>query len=415
MSEEPPGTDHSAAASVLGYLHQTRWGLLELLRARTTDPDRSLTLEMHDDIAWEQDGEPSALKQLKLHVSTLRNLTDASDDMWRTLRVWMDNGRPRDPYGPTLTLITNSSAGAGSAAALLRDNADRDVSGAVKLLENAARDYKAKETLKAREQFLKLTPAEQATFVGRIYVADQSEDMDGVDLEVAERLRPGAPTEQFDTYMDLVWAWWARTSIEMLKGRRGPVKVAEVLTALERIRDQFTRDNLPILVEDDEIDIKAVVLQHDGRPYVRQLEILELVPRQLHNAILDYQRAYLQDTRWLDVHLVDTTNWRNLRNDYWMSGGEHSTICAPSYLKVLVRAISAKPVGTFCTRWASQRSPLEIGFRIRFTHGVSGTSWPTFERSAGTPILRNISPVSCLQAYRASADSGIAAGLHLSN
>lgn len=305
MSEEPPGTDHSAAASVLGYLHQTRWGLLELLRARTTDPDRSLTLEMHDDIAWEQDGEPSALKQLKLHVSTLRNLTDASDDMWRTLRVWMDNGRPRDPYGPTLTLITNSSAGAGSAAALLRDNADRDVSGAVKLLENAARDYKAKETLKAREQFLKLTPAEQATFVGRIYVADQSEDMDGVDLEVAERLRPGAPTEQFDTYMDLVWAWWARTSIEMLKGRRGPVKVAEVLTALERIRDQFTRDNLPILVEDDEIDIKAVVLQHDGRPYVRQLEILELVPRQLHNAILDYQRAYLQDTRWLDVHLVD--------------------------------------------------------------------------------------------------------------
>lgn len=305
MSDEPPGTDHSAASSVLGYLHQTRWGLLELLRARTTDPDRSLTLEMHDDIAWEQNGEPSALKQLKLHVSSVRNLTDASDDMWRTLRVWMDNGRPRDPYGPTLTLITNSRAGASSAAALLRDNADRDVSGAVKLLESTARASEAEKTLKAREQFLKLTPAEQATFVGRIYVADQSVDMDGVDLEVAERLRPGAPIEQFDTYMDLVWAWWANTSIEMLKGRRPPVKVAQVLTALERIRDQFSRDNLPVLVDDDEIDIKTVVLQHDGRPYVRQLEILELVPRQLHNAILDYQRAYLQDTRWLDVHLVD--------------------------------------------------------------------------------------------------------------
>ena len=38
------GHDHSAAASVLGYLHQTRWGLLELLRSRTTDPGRSLTL-----------------------------------------------------------------------------------------------------------------------------------------------------------------------------------------------------------------------------------------------------------------------------------------------------------------------------------------------------------------------------------
>jgi hypothetical protein len=304
MSEAASDTDHSAAASVLGYLHQTRWGLLELLRARTTDPGRSLTLEMHDDIAWEQGGTPAELKQLKLHVSALRNLTDASDDMWRTLRVWMDNGRPGDPYGPILTLVTNSSAGAGSAAFLLRDTG-RDVTTALAQLENTARDSTSKETRAAREQFLKLTPTERVAFVGRIYIADQSADIDGVNHEVAERLRPGAPIEQFDTYLDLVWAWWTGTSIAMLKRDRGPVPVEEMLTVLERIRDQFTLDNLPLLVDVDEIDVNAVLLQDEGRPYVHQLKILEVLPRQLQKAILDYQQAYLQDTRWLNVHLVD--------------------------------------------------------------------------------------------------------------
>lgn len=224
--EEPPAADHSAAASVLGYLHQTRWGLLELLRSPSTNPDQTLSLEMHDDVAWEIEGTPADLKQLKLHVNSVRNLTNASDDMWRTLRVWMDNGRPGDPYGPTLTLITNSTAGEGSAASLLRDNG-RDTGAALAILESTATTSTAEATAESRRRFLALSPSERSTFVDRIRIADQSPDLDGVDEEVAARLRPGAPTEQFDTYMDLVWAWWGRTSLSMLSGRRPPVSVAE--------------------------------------------------------------------------------------------------------------------------------------------------------------------------------------------
>jgi hypothetical protein len=299
-----PAADHSAAASVLGYLHQTRWGLLELLRSPATKPDQRLSLEMHDDVAWEVEGTPTELKQLKLHVNSVRNLTNASDDMWRTLRVWMDDGRPGDPYGPILTLVTNSTAGEGSAAALLRHDG-RDPVAALAILENTATNSTADETAKSRQRFLALSPAERATFVNRIHVADQSPDLAGVDEEVASRLRPGAPTEQFNTYMDLVWAWWTRTSLALLKGGRPPVSVAEMRTALETIRDQFTLDNLPSLVEVDEVDIATALLQHDSRTFVHQLRLLEMKPRQLQKAILDYQRAYLQETRWLDVHLVD--------------------------------------------------------------------------------------------------------------
>lgn len=305
MTEVEPSTaDHSATASVLGYLHQTRWGLLELLRSPATSPDQKLSLEMHDDVAWEVEGTPTELKQLKLHVKSVRKLTNASDDMWRTLRVWMDEGRPGDPYGPILTLITNSTAGEGSAAALLRNN-ERDPAAALAILEETAAKSTAEVTSKARQRFLALSPAERATFVERIHVVDQSPDIDGVGEEVASRLRPGAPTEQFDTYIDLVWAWWTRTSLALLKGVRPPVSVAEMRTALENTRDQFTLDNLPSLVEIDEVDLESALLQHDTRTFVYQLRLLELKPRQLQKAILDYQRAYLQETRWLDVHLVD--------------------------------------------------------------------------------------------------------------
>jgi len=303
---EPPTADHSATASVLGYLHQTRWGLLELLRSPATNPDQRLSLEMHDDVAWQVEGAPAELKQLKLHVNSVRNLTNASDDLWRTLRVWMDNGRPGDPYGPILTLITNSTAGEGSAASLLRD-VGRDAGSALAILENTATTSTAEATAESRRRFLALSLADRAAFVDRIRIADQSPDLDGVEEEVAARLRPGAPTEQFDTYMDLVWAWWGRTSLAMLSGKRPPVSVAEMRTALEGIRDQFSLDNLPSLVEIDDVDVdvETALLQHDNRTFVQQLRLLEVKPRQLQKAILDYQRAYLQETRWLDVYLVD--------------------------------------------------------------------------------------------------------------
>ncbi|WP_051048269.1 ABC-three component system protein [Rhodococcus sp. AW25M09] len=259
-------------------------------------------MEMFDDIAWDQDGTPTELKQLKLHVSALRNLTDASDDMWRTLRVWMDAGRAGDVYGPVFTLVTNSTAGSGSAASHLRVS-DRDVTSALARLEKTARDSTAEGTKASREQFLRLDPTERATFVGRIYIADQSADLDGVEDEVAALLRPGAPTDQFSTYLDQVWGWWGRTAIDMLKGARPAMSVTEMLVALERIRDQYTRDNLPSLIEAEDIDPAS--LQHEHRMYVRQLTLLDLAPRPLNRAIIDYQRAYLQETRWLDIHLVD--------------------------------------------------------------------------------------------------------------
>jgi hypothetical protein len=110
----------------LGYRYQTTWALLELLRRAPGRPDASISLEMHDDVAWDADGSPEELLSLKHHVNTTRNLADGSDDLWRTLRVWMDTANPGDPHGHTLTLVTTASAAAGSILAVGGKRSSRD-------------------------------------------------------------------------------------------------------------------------------------------------------------------------------------------------------------------------------------------------------------------------------------------------
>lgn len=296
---------HSAAASILGYAYQVKSGLLELIRAAATRPDMLLSLEMYDDIAWENLTGLLALKQYKLHQKAEGHLGNSSDDLWRTLGVWLDRPAPADPLGPELWMVTTAIASDGSAAAMLRVGADRRPADAVAVLEKRAEHSKRKATAKARKQFLDLTDAERAVFVSRIFIADGSGDLDTVEDEVANRLRPGAPYEHLDTYLEQVWGWWGRESQRYLQGQRPPIGVQEVLLALDRIRDQFTSDNLPPMVDRAEVDIDKVMTEHADRLYVHQLRRIGVEGRPLTRAVMDYERAYLQATRWVERNLVD--------------------------------------------------------------------------------------------------------------
>jgi len=111
---------HDASASALGYLHQVLWGLVELLRTGPTRPDHGLMLEEHDDVSWAAKGEPTELLQLKHHTGSAGNLSDKSVDLWKSIKVWLDDPRFIAVDGPTLCLITTADAPEGSAASKLR-------------------------------------------------------------------------------------------------------------------------------------------------------------------------------------------------------------------------------------------------------------------------------------------------------
>jgi hypothetical protein len=316
------GVDHGAAASAIGYLYQTNWALLELLRRASTRPDQALTLERHDDVSWDQSGTATELLQLKHHISRQGGLGDASPDLWRTLRVWMDHARPGDTAGPLLVLVTTASASIGSAAALLRDDAARRPEEARTLLEHAAGKSENRDTEKSRAQFLALSSAERQVFLSRTYVSDGAAAITDLDAAVRQQLWSTLPTEPMhaDTYMELVWQWWARVSLDILSKRRPSVDVSEAKAQLAHIRDMFTAETLPTLIELEHVDEEEAVALHSNRPFVHQMRWVNLGPQNLIRSIVDYHRAVTQTTDWLDRDLVgvaELTRFEMNLKDEW--------------------------------------------------------------------------------------------------
>jgi hypothetical protein len=142
------GTSHTAAPAALGYIYQCRWPLLALLRDSGDRPDCQITLELYDDVAWDDNGTPTELLQVKHHINSARGLGDKDIDWWRTIQVWMDLHDPADGAGPKLAMVTTQLAPEGSAAAALRPSA-RDAGLALQRLETAARDSRAEVTCAA--------------------------------------------------------------------------------------------------------------------------------------------------------------------------------------------------------------------------------------------------------------------------
>jgi hypothetical protein len=202
---------HSAAASALGYLFQSQWPLLELVRGSADRPDGTISVELHDDVAWEQDGTPTELLQLKHHPRSIRLLGDKDGDLWRTIRAWMDIHQPGDPNGPTLTMVTTQMAAEGSAAAALRPHT-HNPQAAMRLLDAAARESTAQASRETRERFLALSDAERGIFVQRMFVLDQSPTIE--DLDAALRISIASADEELERLLKsagLVGRWLAKT------------------------------------------------------------------------------------------------------------------------------------------------------------------------------------------------------------
>lgn len=293
---------HEASASALGYLFQAQFALLELLRGQEERPDGAISLELHDDVAWEQDGRPIDLLQVKHHIRSVRTLGDKDDDVWRTIQSWMDTHAPGDENGPSLTLVTTQRARPGTAMAALKVPAPAPAE-ALKLLTTAAKESTAKETKGARASFLNLPPAQRAVFVRRMRVIDGTPSIDDVDAQVRVKLRAALPDGHADSFMKQLWAWWYEQTVEMLQKRHTSVSVNRLMQRISRIRDDYTSDRLPTLVEREDFPAEAEAELSDAR-FVHQLRWVG-AGRQLNKAMVDYYRAYTQTVAWLEDDLVD--------------------------------------------------------------------------------------------------------------
>ena len=164
----------SAADSALGYLYQVRVGLLWALRRLKIDDDFVISLETLDDVTFEtRGGKPEELLQTKHHRNCEAKLTDASEDLWKSLRVWFEGHLSRNiPPGTALHLLTTAKAPSASVAAYLRSDDSRDVNGALKALESTAQSSTSKTNAPAYAAFLGTSTEDRKKLLDSVVVID---------------------------------------------------------------------------------------------------------------------------------------------------------------------------------------------------------------------------------------------------
>lgn len=368
---------HSAAASAAGYLYQVRWALVNLLREGRTRPDQVISLEMHDDVAWEDPvGSATELLQTKLHAKTTAGLADKDTDIWKTLLIWLKRDDAVDQHGPELALVTTSTAQPGTAAYALRpDPATRDVAAAVNSLTKAAEDSDSTATEKGRNLFRDLTKAEKTTFLNRVRVLDQSlalEDLDeAVRQELAWALPPAEKAQ--DRFVAELWRWWDGMTVGMLRGQRSGVAVSNLRTFVQELRDQYGPDSLRTTVLKADVSDEAIERHSTGR-FVDQMVAVRYAPRNLRLAVIDYYRAVTQETEWLSDDLVGLhelqafeenlrDEWERAFNDMVDDLSDASGIYDPETVDAVVKQKAGKDL------LRALLSSTEVTLRQHYTDG----------------------------------------------
>lgn len=298
----------SAIDPALGYLYQVRSALLWSLQRLKSGSEFLVSVEAIDDVAFQNIGGDSAtLLQTKHHRSSKASLSDASPDLWKTLRIWFE-GDPLEPIQAEteLILVTTSTAPDGSAAAFLRSSA-RNVEKAAERLRSAALSSGNQELKKAYQAFLKASTARQIDVLRRVVIIDAAPTIADLDPLLATEIYWAAGREHHSAFLERLEGWWLRRVLRQLNDlsteRIGSPEIEEKMTEL---REQFKRESLPVdedlvlLTLDD-----ATASAHSGDIFVRQLEIINIGRQRIAAAIRDYYKAFEQRSRWARDGLVD--------------------------------------------------------------------------------------------------------------
>lgn len=349
--------DFSAKESGLGYLYQTRYALLLLLDG---PEERELVLEGLDDIVLGQDGAPLDLLQTK-HNCVPARLTDASPQLWKTLRVWsthVKSGRVQLPP-TTLSLITTAVAPVDSAASLLRPGRRRDCAAALDKLKEVAGKSDNNELKAAFTAFDSLTPENQLQLVEAVQVLDGSPDISDVGIQIRDRIRAAVDRQHRDALYERLEGWWFGKVVDQLRSKDpAPLAGFEVYDKLRSIAEQFGPNALPI----DYLDAKpdSIDPQTDNRIFVQQLRAIEVGIPRIEKAILDYYRAFEQRSRWAREELLigdELESYERRLIDEW----ERFAAALTDELPSAVSEPQLKKVGRQIFNWMEQTAD----FRVR--------------------------------------------------
>ncbi len=297
----------SAVDATLGYLYQVRSALLWALRRLKGESDFLVSIETLDDVTFENTvGNATDLLQTKHHRKGVASLTDASSDLWKTLRIWFEGQMSGQiPPNANLYLVTTSIAPDSTAASRLRMTS-RDVPTAKQALDAIALSSTNQANKNAYEAYLKVSSAECSAVLNRITIIDAAPMITDLDNELRQEVFWAVGKEHHQAFLDRLEGWWfRRVLLQLTDADQNRVGSAELEAQMSDLREQFKQESLPI---DD--DILAFTLDdatkaaHEDSTFVRQLEIIKAGKRRIAASIRDYYRAFEQRSRWLRDDLI---------------------------------------------------------------------------------------------------------------
>lgn len=305
-------TTFTAAASAAGYLYQARLALALCIPYVNSESAIEVSIERLDDISFESSGTPLELLQTKHHIDRIGSLSDASSDLWKTLRVWAEAAAsdPSLPSRTRLLLVTTGHAPDGSAAALLRPNAayssgfGRDPKRAQEILSEVASKSRNEALKPAFKTFLALTPQMRSSLLSAVEVIDQHPLLSDLDMVIEAALRLVAPRGKVAAARELLegW-WWPRVCKALMASPAEAIPIALLEAKVDDIRDMLKRDTL--LADFEHADpTDADVTALEGFRFVKQLRVIGLGSNRISYAKRDYYRAFAQRSKWTREHVV---------------------------------------------------------------------------------------------------------------
>lgn len=208
-----------ASGSLAGYIYQCRLALLLGLQAVKRKPNGQISIEKFDDIAFDNDDYLDCMIQAKHHISA-KDLTDSSVDVWKTLRIWVQDfksGMIANADTRRL-LITTAIAPVGSAVSKLRpETSEEDRLAARISLQKTAKASTNQSSKEGRDLFLSLTDKEADLLVASIHVMDASPNLPDVLDDIEGELRILAPSHA-DKVTEMLEGWWLKVVAKRLVG-----------------------------------------------------------------------------------------------------------------------------------------------------------------------------------------------------
>lgn len=297
----------SAADAALGYLYQVRVALLWSLRRLKTSQSFLVSLETLDDVTFEVGGQPDELLQTKHHTNREARLTDASPDLWKTLRVWFEGYANGDiPTGTSLHLLTTGKAAEGTAAAYLCTR-NRDVGTALNALESTARSSTSSDNTAAYKAFLATTSSVRRVLLDSVYVIDAAPSVTDLEGELRAEVYWAAEPQYHEAFVQRLEGWWLRRALKQLVGIKTGDRILsdEIEAQMSDLREQFKADSLPI--DEDLLTFsldEATYEAHADSVFVCQVELAKAGEKRIVAAVRDYYRAFEQRSRWLRDDLL---------------------------------------------------------------------------------------------------------------